>query len=341
MRKSAIILITIIGLISLFSCEKDETRAILKEVITPPSITSPSDGTSMVLSLADSANSIEFNWTKPDYGFPAGVSYAVQIDKAGNNFKEAVTIASGTTESALVNVYTLNNLLLSNGYPEDISTAAEIRVRSIINSEVDTVYSPPITLNITPFEVVIIYPVLYVPGSYQGWNPAEAPTFASVKSNGKYEGYVYISEAGGFKFTVTPSWDVNYGGSGGTLEPNGPNFEAPEAGYYKLNANLNDLTYSFLKTDWGLIGSATPGGWDTDTNMEFDPVSETWILTIDLVAGEIKFRANDGWDLNYGDDGADGKLEANGANIAIATAGNYTITLDLSHPVYKYKIVKN
>ena len=56
-----------------------------------------------------------------------------------------------------------------------------------------------------------------------------------------------------------------------------------------------------------------------------------YIKGITLNAGEIKFRLNDAWDTNYGDDGADGTLEAGGANIAVI-AGVYNITLNFSDP---------
>jgi len=60
-----------------------------------------------------------------------------------------------------------------------------------------------------------------------------------------------------------------------------------------------------------------------------------------LVAGEIKFRANDDWALDYGDTGFDGTLEEGGDNIPIDEAGNYTIVLNLETPGYAYSIVKN
>lgn len=84
---------------------------------------------------------------------------------------------------------------------------------------------------------------------------------------------------------------------------------------------------------WGIIGSATPGGWNTDTDMPYDFCTRTFHAPrIALVAGEYKFRANDDWALNYGDNGADGTLEAGGANIVLAAnaAGNYDVQLDLN-----------
>lgn len=194
------------------------------------------------------------------------------------------------------------------------------------------------------------YPVIYVPGGYQkaagysagDWAPDAAPTLASVNSDNNYEGYIYFAAAGEFKFTEGPNWDVNWGDDGGdgVMESGGANLSVADAGYYKINVNLNDRTYSVVKTDWGIIGSATPGGWGSDTNMEFDPATKTWTSEIDLGAGEIKFRANDGWDINYGDNGADGTLEAGGANIAIASGGSYKITMKLGSPDYTYTIEK-
>ncbi|MFH0760074.1 MAG: RagB/SusD family nutrient uptake outer membrane protein [Bacteroidota bacterium] len=188
------------------------------------------------------------------------------------------------------------------------------------------------------------YPVIYVPGSHQGWDPSNTSTvLASVNSDGKYEGYLNFADAGTqFKFCEGPNWDNNYGddGADGTLDRNGANIVAADAGYYKINVDLNALTYTFLKTDWGVIGSATEGGWDSDQNMTYDPATGLWSAVLDLAVGDIKFRANDGWDLNYGDDGVNGSLEQNGANIAIGTAGTYTVTLKLGVPDYTYTIVR-
>lgn len=192
-----------------------------------------------------------------------------------------------------------------------------------------------------------VYPVIYVPGGFQAgsgygndWSPDVAPTLASVNSDNNYEGYVYFAAASEFKFTQGPNWDVNWGDNGndGVLEGNGANISAPEPGYYKINVNLNDFTYTVVKTDWGIIGSATPGGWDSDTNMEFDAATKTWVSEVDLGAGEIKFRANDGWDINLGDTGNDGILDYGGDNIVIAEGGSYKITLSLESPDYTFNL---
>lgn len=195
------------------------------------------------------------------------------------------------------------------------------------------------------------YPVIYVPGGYQkaagysagDWDPANAPNLASVNSDKNYEGYVYFSKAGDeYKFTEGPNWDANWGDNGadGTLEAGGANLKAAVVGLYKINVSLSDKTVKSVKTDWGVIGDATPGGWDSDTNMDFDPVKKEWKIIVELKKGAFKFRANDGWDINLGDKGADGILEYGADNIAIAVAGKYEIKLKLGTPDYTYTVSK-
>jgi hypothetical protein len=49
-----IIFWSLLGFISLLSCEKDETRVVISENITAPSIIAPADNYSKVISKADS-----------------------------------------------------------------------------------------------------------------------------------------------------------------------------------------------------------------------------------------------------------------------------------------------
>lgn len=186
------------------------------------------------------------------------------------------------------------------------------------------------------------YPVLYVPGGYQGWDPTKTNTvIASANGDGKFEGYLNFTDANTeFKFTDGPSWNVNYGDTGadGGLDQGGDNIKAAEAGFYKIDVDLTNLTYTLLKTSWGLIGNATPGGWDSDQDLTYDAATNSWSILVDLVPGDIKFRANDGWDLNYGDTGKDGLLERNGDNIPIASAGKYKVTLFLDKPDHTFSV---
>ncbi|MEM9527999.1 MAG: RagB/SusD family nutrient uptake outer membrane protein, partial [Bacteroidota bacterium] len=191
------------------------------------------------------------------------------------------------------------------------------------------------------------YDLINVPGAYQSslgfaeWDPEnDATALAKKGEDNIYEGYVYFPEVDGFKF-ADGGWDTNWGDSDGdgVLEPGGDNLMPPNAGFFRIVVNLDDLSYSVTEVQFGLIGSATLGGWDADTDMTYDADQGAWVLTTQLTGGnEIKFRANDLWDLNYGDDSADGLLEENGANISVARDGTYEIKLFLDRPDYTFSV---
>jgi hypothetical protein len=167
----------------------------------------------------------------------------------------------------------------------------------------------------------------------------------SVNFDNVFEGYVHIlpGGTGEFKVNETNSWDVNYGDNGadGTLDQDGENIKVTEFGTYLMKVDLGAKTYELSDPlYWGIIGSATAGGWDSETKMGFNRDENVLTITADLVEGEMKFRANQDWAFNFG--GADGVLEADGANIAVSEAGNYTITLDFRTPgEVLYTMTKN
>ena len=344
--KKITILILVLGLFSFLSCTKDQTKATLSSN-PQASVLNLASG-SVVLQKADAAKLITYRWSKSNFGQAVVINYLLQMDDAGNNFKAAVTVGQvNNLDSLQVITADLNMKVLVKEFDptQPAPIALEFRIQAVINANVDPLNSDPVAVSITPYFVKIVYPLLGVPGSYQGWNPGDSiTTIASLKSNGQYEGYMYFNaEAVEFKYTQGPSWDNNWGddGSDGTLNPGGANIKAGAMGYYKLNVDLPGLTHRFLLTNWAVIGDATPGGWDAGTPMTYDETSKTWTVTLALTQANIKFRANDSWDLNYGDTGGDGNLEENGDNIAVPGAGNYTIIMDLSKPIYKYKLTKN
>ncbi len=337
--------LSLVAALFLTACSDKETDPVLT-LGNAPAIGSPANGTSIVLTEATAAESFPtFTWSAAEYGYDAAVTYSVEMDVAGNNFADPLVVGTVNKTELTVNNEKINNLMLGLGLEGEVEHDMQFRISAKISPEVAVVYSNPITLKITPYTVVIVYPQLQVPGSYQGWAPDNNSTVIfSVRSDEKYEGYIFINaDNSEFKYTKGPSWANNWGDNDadGTLDKDGANIKAPLAGVYKLNADLNALTHSFTRTDWGLIGSATPNGWDSDQNMTYDPATNKWTITLDLVAGEIKFRANDDWGINLGDDGANKSLEYGGANIAVPDPGNYTIELLLGAAVYKYKITKN
>lgn len=163
-------------------------------------------------------------------------------------------------------------------------------------------------------------------GSPQGWDD-ETPLTYSPEAV-QWQGVMHLT-AEEIKFRANHNWDYNYGSddADGTLQPGGANIPVDVEADYAIELDFSTPNeYSYVLNRWGIIGHATAGGWDSDTDMTWDTDANAFSITVDLVAGEFKFRANDGWDVNYG-----GDLDAltpGGDNIPIAEDGNYTITFD-------------
>lgn len=179
-------------------------------------------------------------------------------------------------------------------------------------------------------------PYLYTPGDANGWNQgASQMLYTNDFSN--YYGYAVLSPSG-FKFCDAPDWDhTNYGDAGaeGVLSPDGGagNLSVPEFGLYWCHVNTASLTYEVtLVSTIGVIGDATPGGWDSSTALTPSADYLTWTGSITFGAGEFKFRANNGWDINLGGQLQD--LVQDGANLASPGAGTYTVTLNLGQLPY-------
>ena len=163
---------------------------------------------------------------------------------------------------------------------------------------------------------------IYYAGSANGWSADASPM--AHEGAGVYRGWYYVlpvneaAETWGFKF-VDGAW---YGDGGeGKLSTEGGNINIEE-GFYMLVADMANLTYEATPATIGLIGDATPGGWDTDTEMRFDTEQGCWTYTGDFAEGTFKFRANHDWAFNWGGDLAN--LANGGDNIAIA-AGSHTV----------------
>ncbi len=188
------------------------------------------------------------------------------------------------------------------------------------------------------------YPIIYAPGSYQGFDPADDATvvvMASPENNNIYEGYIWTTDTNTeIIFTPQPNLDQIFGDNegDGVLDFGGNNIVIADPGFYQMIVNINTTSYTIIKTDWGVIGSATADGWNSDQDMVFNPGENAWTIDIDLSEGELKFRANDDWVIDLGDTGADVILDYGGDNIIIPSNGSYTIKLFLDKPDHTYSI---
>ena len=345
-----IIFVAILGLL-FASCKTDISEVVISSSPTAPGqVTLATFTFTFDMSNADSL--ITFSWSAADFGYESSTSYTVQLSATSDfsgDVRDLFTTNNKTSGTAKVN--DVNSLLLILGYPFGTPDTVYYRVSASVGSNVGKVYSAIKSIELTPFEDVPVYPMVYVPGAYQGWAPGDVNgRLFSYNSNSTYEGIIRIistaSNNGEFKIAPAPNWDNSWGGAltpsgndySGTLDPSGSNFAVTPA-TYKFTVDVNALTISLVKTDdWGIIGSAIPPyDWSADVNMFYNGQRKMWEITGDFKAGEFKFRANDDWALNYG--GSDGTLSAGGANIVLAADGNYTIRFD---PVaLTYTVIQN
>lgn len=97
-------------------------------------------------------------------------------------------------------------------------------------------------------------------------------------------------------------------------------------------SSLNDDLGGTL-SDWGLVGDATENSWDGPDMEMYETATNQFQLYAQLSDGFIKFRFDENWGINYGDNGGDGSLEPGGANIAVSE-GTYLVSLDLDNLTY-------
>lgn len=329
------------ALLTLTACKKEETRAVLAPT---GGVTLSATTTTLVLAQANQDNNaVSFSWTKANFGFDAGINYTLELCKGGTNFATA-TSTSINMNTLLAKSFTVKDFnakmqdIIANG----VASQVQARVKADVGSNVAPVYSNVLSMTVTAYRDIVNYSfpqALFIAGNFQGWSPSTAPKivdkFASGTTGSNYDGYIYFNDASPqFKMVKGPDWSFgDFGSAGGSnLGNGGPNLTLGQgAGVYRLQANTSNMTWSATRiTTWGIIGSATAGGWGASTAMTYDIAGGFYVLTTNLTAGELKFRANNDWAINFGDNNpADGKPEYGGDNIQIATAGNYTITLDI------------
>ena len=186
-----------------------------------------------------------------------------------------------------------------------------------------------VTLDMNNLTYTVGKPVLYMAGDANGWATID---YLAGEDGVHFTGFMYLNQ-NGFKFCTQPEWKgTNYGADFNTAADAANITMTEEAGYYKVDVDLESKSYVLTPiTTIGIIGSASPNGWDSDVDMTYVPYNaETKELgywekkDITLTSGEIKFRANDDWAINWGGDV--NALTQGGGNISV-DAGTYDIKL--------------
>lgn len=311
--------------------------------VAKPMITNPTAGTSFILDANNPTTTITtVQWT--DYAsYGVDVNYSIGIAAKGDTvFQDA-----GQTTNLKSFVWTnklLNDAVLKTGAQPQVQAEFDVKVTAKTKTTGNIILeSDVVTIKVTPYANNV---TLYLIGDATagGWDNSVGnmnmyPLLGDHTVSTKYT-YTGFFKTGGFKLIKNKgSWDDQYGAgsSAGTLDSSGGsgNINVTTDGYYKLTVDVANLTYTLVSVanpgapypTIGIIGNATPNGWDASTamtNSSFD--NHIWYLqNITLTTGEMKFRANNNWDVNWGSADPDfGTATSGGANIPVQ-AGMYDV----------------
>ena len=316
-----------------------------------------------VLTTATSGNVAErFVWNLVDFDAPTNITYELQ-GSTDPEFGSFDVLGETTGNNLAVSVEQLLSLAEDAGLDADPETEASntgqiyFRVRAYAGSDggnpLDTsseVSSITVVLPEDAGEEGPSFREFYLVGDVTaaGWDPNNnnTPLFRDPANENVY--YFTGRFAGGdgkegFKLLeVLTQWQPQWGLDNGNLSNSDilggdpAAFPVTADGYYAFTVNADEMTYSFepfdasgaaTYTTIGFLGDATAGGWDADTDLiksEFDP--HLWYATdVELNDGEMKFRADNAWTMNWGSNTPiSGLAVKEGANIPV-TAGVYDI----------------
>ncbi|MCL1867396.1 MAG: SusE domain-containing protein [Paludibacter sp.] len=355
MKKILNIVIATICAAGLFTaCETERDNPVLNSSVAKPVITSdvPQSVTIVLDNLEEIFTTLTF--TPSVYSTDVPVMNQLQMSLS-EDFPADATVAVGAavSESSIVlQNKTINSAVTLLGASALTPVKAYLRIKSWVTAttgspvtEMLAAYSDVKQVIITPYEAQPAY--IYAIGQFQGWNTSTPATLTSLTDNGVYIGYIDFPAGNDQGWLISGdkpvSWSLKYGGTtdknnivgGGTatLVFSGSSDNLPEpgvgVGYWKITADLNAMTVTTaLFGKLGVVGTINGWGGSPDVPMTYNSEQHRFEATITCAGNdEIKFRLNSDWGSNWG--GTDGVASAGGANIVVANAGSYLVTLDM------------
>lgn len=325
------------------SCQNDALLTTLKTV-SFSGLPQASPSTIILSTSTTNQPVVTISWPAVVYPVQAPVTYALQFDVPsdivgstawGNSIR--IAVGEDVLSKSLLGA-DLNKIAIQLGLPLDVVGEIVVRVESNLDR---TSYSEPITLSVTPFSKPVVFTALYMPGSYQGVPDVTTAAQLDPISKGVYQCYITFpaSQGLGYKLTTQRNMNQFYGAgtNGIVVDGSTTDFAVPAAGSYQITVDLNTSSIVALPYSWGIIGDATPGGWNSSSPMTYNYQQKIWTWTGPLLAKALKFRLNDNWNVNYGPQNQTDGIMYHDIPAApqpgaynVPAAGNYTVTFKIN-----------
>ncbi|MBI3137678.1 MAG: SusE domain-containing protein [Sphingobacteriales bacterium] len=328
-------------------------------------VTLTADKTAVAPTPADSLNNvISFTWTNPEYKQDSSLyKYVLEIDSTSRNFaKESTKIVTGSLGTTLTGKE-LNAILLNYGFSLGVPYDLDVRVTSSYGNNNESYTSNVLKIQVTPYNDPSVLSTANASVTCALATAAQlSNTFSWTKSFNGYSGNVtyvlqYDSASKNFVAPVEIPVGVNLftkdltegemnetaltsgipGGNTGKVEYRIKATTAQGAISYSNVVNVTIQSYIPILRFYlpGGYQAATGNGnnWDPGTAPEFirdlrpAALNKLYYMYIYLPANaEFKITQGRSWDVNYG--GSGGDLSGGGANLTVATAGYYRISID-------------
>lgn len=344
-----IMMIAFIGAVT-YSCQESDRDPVLSSSALSKVSTKNDLSGSYVITESNLKTPFHtFVINRADYGVPIAINYNFEVAKADTDFSPSAKVGDEfTSEYASFTYEQLNNTLADMGLDAGEAHNLELRIVGTpiegrgVNALQKT-YSDVYKITVTPYKPDYdkIFPKINIPGNYDTsalggyaqWTPNNAPNLYSYGKNDVYTGFQYMPISGynGFKFTIKEDWAGDKGDDGtksGKLVESGekdiesPTFPTYDTYYFKVDWANN--TYSMQKANMGLIGEATPGGWDNQTDLTYNPVTKKFELaSVAMKSGKLfKFRNDGGWGI---------KIQPKSADVNVAPSKEVQIFCNLEN----------
>lgn len=365
MKKLSIILMVFVAFAGLNSCSSDDD-VVFTAKPDPEGINFiNSFNQTYVLTPATSDNVAErFVWNTVDFDVPTNITYELQ-GSVDSDFSSFDILGATGDNNLAVKVSQLMSLAKDAGLDADGETEEPnsgpvyFRVKAYAGedggnglSAMSEIKSLTVVMPEAAVEEGPSFKQLYLVGdaTAAGWdnNNNNTPLFRDAENENQFYFTGYFG-VGSFKLLSDQAWAPSYGKDGNSLQfreteddPDPANFDVATAGYYSLNVNIDDLTFTFEAFDasaaatydvLGIVGAGTSVGWPNDDNptpdikmSNSDLDKHIWQASdIVLTDGPAKFRANLAWDVNWGSDTFPSGLATMGGPDIPGEAGIYNV----------------